>query len=72
MTKLSENAVVNQLIKLVESAQSKRAPIQLIADRIAKWFVPGIVMLAVFDWIVWFTIAYTNKDAIAKDLVDRT
>ena len=44
----------------------------MIADRVAKWFVPGIVTLAILDWIVWFTIAYSDSDAIAKDLVDRT
>ena len=58
--KLAENAAINQIIKLVEQAQSNKAPIQAVADKIAKWFVPGIVSLAVLTWIVWFSLVYTS------------
>lgn len=64
VTKLAENALINQLIRLVETAQSKQAPIQKVADRIARWFVPTIVVLAVVDWVVWFSVAYLRTDLI--------
>lgn len=47
-------------MKLVESAQSAKAPIQGIADKIARYFVPAIVILAVISWSVWFSLAYSN------------
>lgn len=70
VTKLSENAVINQLIRLVESAQSKKAPIQHVADKISKYFVPFIVIMAILDWIIWFSIAYTRTDLIQHTLHD--
>jgi len=47
-------------MKLVESAQSAKAPIQGVADKIAKYFVPIIVLLAVLTWIFWFSFAYSD------------
>ena len=47
-------------MKLVESAQSAKAPIQGFADKIAKYFVPTIVLLAVISWIFWFSLAYSD------------
>ena len=47
-------------MKLVESAQSAKAPIQGIADKIARYFVPTIVILAVLSWCVWFSLVYSS------------
>jgi Cu+-exporting ATPase len=47
---------------MVEEAQSKQAPIQQVADRIAKYFVPSVILLALIAWIVWFCIAYIRTD----------
>ena len=60
VTKLSESSAVNQIMKLVESAQTAKAPIQGVADQIARYFVPAIVVLAIISWIVWFTIVYSD------------
>jgi len=49
-------------MKLVENAQNSKAPIQAFADKIAAYFVPTIVTLAVIDWIVWFTVTYTDTE----------
>ena len=47
-------------MKLVESAQSAKAPIQGFADKIARYFVPTIVLLACLAWLCWFNIAYSE------------
>ena len=58
--KLAELSAINQIMKLVESAQSAKAPIQGYADKISSFFVPTIVGLAVIAWIIWFSIAYSD------------
>ena len=47
-------------MKLVESAQSAKAPIQGFADKIARYFVPTIVFLACLAWLCWFNIVYSE------------
>ena len=58
--KTSENATFNQIMKLVENAQNTKAPIQGYADKISSVFVPVIVILAILDWIIWYSIVYTD------------
>lgn len=49
-------------MKLVEDAQNSKAPIQSVADKISSYFVPAIVVLAILDWIVWFSLVYSDDD----------
>ena len=58
--RLAENAAINQIMKLVEQAQSSKAPIQGVADKIARFFVPTIVLLAILTWTFWFSYAYSE------------
>ena len=45
--------VLSRIIRLVEEAQSSRAPIQQVVDRMARVFVPVIVLIAVLTFVVW-------------------
>ena len=47
-------------MRLVEAAQTAKAPIQNVADTVARYFVPTIVFLALLTWIFWFTVVYSN------------
>jgi Cu+-exporting ATPase len=50
------DTVLAQIVQMVAAAQRSRAPIQRIADRVAGWFVPvvlGIAILAFVGWAVW-------------------
>jgi Cu+-exporting ATPase len=47
-------------MKLVEHAQGAKAPIQGVADTIAKYFVPTIVVLAILSLIFWFSFIYSS------------
>jgi Cu+-exporting ATPase len=53
-TKIGNNTMLSQIIKLVASAQSSRAPIQRLADQVSSYFVPAVLMLSVLTFIIWF------------------
>ena len=54
--KVGKETVLSQIIKLVEDAQGSKAPIQKIADRVSGIFVPIVVGIAVFSFLVWFLV----------------
>ena len=58
--KLADSAAINQIMRLVEAAQTAKAPIQSTADTMAKYFVPTIVLLAIITWIFWFSVVYKS------------
>lgn len=62
VSKTSDNATFNQIMKLVENAQNTKAPIQGYADKISSVFVPIIVVLAVITWIVWFNVVFNDQE----------
>jgi Cu+-exporting ATPase len=43
-----------QIVKMVGDAQRTRAPIQRVADRVAGWFVPTVLLVAVLAFVGWF------------------
>ncbi len=55
-TKVGKDTMLSQIIKMVEDAQVKKAPIQKMADKIAGVFVPIIIVLALVTFAVWFLI----------------
>jgi Cd2+/Zn2+-exporting ATPase len=46
VTHLAEDTTISRMIKLVEEAQERRAPIQRQVDRFARWYTPAVVVLA--------------------------
>ncbi|XP_020597036.1 probable copper-transporting ATPase HMA5 [Phalaenopsis equestris] len=53
-THIGSESALSQIIRLVESAQMAKAPVQKTADRISKYFVPLVISLSLITWLTWF------------------
>ncbi len=53
-TKVGNETMLAQIIKLVQEASGSKAPIQRLADVISSYFVPIVLMLSIFTFVVWF------------------
>lgn len=53
-TKVGKDAMLAQIIKLVQDAQGSKAPIQQLADQVTRWFVPGVIAVAISTFVIWF------------------
>ncbi len=53
-TKVGADTMLAQIIKLVQEAQGSKAPIQRLADLVSSYFVPVVIILAIFTFIVWY------------------
>ena len=51
--RVGSETLLAQIVQMVAKAQRSRAPIQRVADRVAGWFVPAVIAIAVLTFIVW-------------------
>jgi P-type Cu+ transporter len=54
--KVGSETLLAQIVQMVADAQRSRAPIQRLADQVAAWFVPAVVLIALLTfagWMVW-------------------
>lgn len=56
VTKVGSATTLSQIVRLVESAQMGKAPIQNFADHISKYFVPLVVISSVSTWTAWLFV----------------
>ncbi|GJL90926.1 copper-transporting P-type ATPase [Hyphococcus sp.] len=70
-TRVGEDTMLSQIVKMVSEAQRSRAPIQRLADVVAGWFVPAVVIIAILTFIVWSlfgpdpAMAFATVNAVA-------
>jgi Cu+-exporting ATPase len=51
--KVGRDTMLAQIVQMVASAQRSRAPIQRLADQVAGWFVPTVILFAVAAFVAW-------------------
>ncbi len=71
-TGVGKDTLLSQIVRMVGEAQRSRAPIQRVADQVAAYFVPAVILIAILTGIVWaiwgpepkFTFALVNSVAV--------
>ena len=51
--RVGSETMLAQIVQMVSQAQRTRAPIQRLADKVAGWFVPAVIAIAVVTFIAW-------------------
>ena len=65
--RIGSETMLARIVQMVADAQRSRAPIQKLADRVAAWFVPTVIGIAVLAFIVWAAVG--PSPAIAYALI---
>ncbi|KAJ1851540.1 Cu(2+)-transporting P-type ATPase [Coemansia sp. RSA 1822] len=73
-SRVGSDTTLAQIVQLVEEAQTAKAPIQAYADRVAQYFAPGVLLLALLTFLGWVLVSYTQlpKPAMFQAEADET
>ena len=55
-TRVGQDTALSRIIQLVQAAQGSKAPIQAVADRVAAWFVPAVISVALLTFVIWLLL----------------
>ncbi|MBS1666483.1 heavy metal translocating P-type ATPase [Chitinophaga defluvii] len=58
--KVGKETMLAHIIKMVQDAQGSKAPVQKLVDKIAGIFVPTVIGIAIFTFILWFVLGGNN------------
>ena len=63
--KVGAETLLARIVQMVADAQRSRAPVQRLADRVAGWFVPAVIAVALLAALVWSTVGPEPRLAYA-------
>lgn len=65
VTALGEESFLGRMIRMVETAQSGKPPVQELTDKISSIFVPVVIVIALFTFTAWYLISGVDALSIA-------
>ena len=67
--KVGKDTLLNQIVRMVEEAQATKAPIQGLADKIAEYFVPFIIVLSFVVFSAWYFVGdFPFREALIRGI----
>ncbi|KAF2085646.1 heavy metal translocatin [Saccharata proteae CBS 121410] len=60
ITSVSGTSMLDQIIKVVREGQTRRAPVERVADMITGHFVPVVTLVAIVTWLVWLGLGLSG------------
>ncbi len=60
VTKVGQETMLAQIVEMVKKAQTSRAPIQNLTDKISQLFVPAVLIIAILTFTIWTTFLYAS------------
>jgi len=63
--RVGAESLLSQIVSLVAQAQRSRAPLQRLADEVAKWFVPAVIGISLLTFLAWWAVGPEPKLAYA-------
>lgn len=70
ITGVAGTSMLDQIVKVVREGQTRRAPMEQIADVLTTYFVPVVTLIAVVTWLVWMILGLSG--VIPDDYLDVT
>lgn len=70
ITGVAGTSMLDQIVKVVREGQTKRAPMEQIADVLTTYFVPVVTLVAILTWLIWMILGLSG--AIPDDYLDVT
>ena len=58
-TRIGQDSVLAQIVRLVQEAQLSKAPVQRLADLVASYFVPAVIGVAAVTFVIWLAVGPT-------------
>ena len=55
-TKVGKDTTLARIVRMVEEAQGSKAPVQRLADVIASYFVPIVIVIAIVTFVIWYFV----------------
>ena len=67
-TRIGQDTLLSQIVKMVSQAQRSRAPIQKLADTVSSYFVPAVILIAIITAALW--IAFGPEPALTYAILN--
>jgi heavy metal translocating P-type ATPase len=61
ITGVSGQSMLDKIVKVVREGQTKRAPMEQIADVLTTYFVPSVTLIAIATWLIWMSLGFSGR-----------